>query len=41
MNELNCKMCDEPTTCSEDAVATTCSSCVNEIISGINNVEII
>ena len=33
MNELNCKSCDEPTVCSEEAVAVTCSSCVNEGLS--------
>ena len=41
MNELNCKHCDTPTPCSEEAVATTCSDCVIELISKINNVETI
>ena len=41
MNELNCKHCDTPTSCSEEAVATTCSDCVIELISKINNVETI
>ena len=27
MNELNCKKCDKPTTCDEEAVAITCSMC--------------
>ena len=27
MNELNCKKCDKPTTCDEEAVAITCSLC--------------
>ena len=37
MNELNCKNCETPTTCSEDAVAVTCCDCVNESIFNINN----
>ena len=41
MNELNCKVCEEPTIASEDAVAITCCSCVNESISNLNNVEVI
>ena len=36
MNELNCKNCDNPTTCSEEAVAITCSDCVIELIYNIN-----
>ena len=39
MNELNCKVCEEPTTCSEDAAAITCSSCVNNSISNLNHPE--
>ena len=39
MNELNCKNCEKPTTCSEEAVAITCSDCVTELVSKINNVE--
>ena len=27
MNELNCKKCDKPTACDEEAVAITCSMC--------------
>ena len=27
MNELNCKKCDTPTVCDEEAVAVTCSLC--------------
>ena len=27
MNELNCKNCDTPTACDENAVAVTCSLC--------------
>ena len=27
MIELNCKKCDTPTTCDEEAVAITCSLC--------------
>ena len=34
MNELDCKYCDEPTECGEDAVAVTCSNCVTLLISG-------
>tara|TARA_Y100001963_G_C6561190_1_gene344388 strand:- start:89 stop:214 length:126 start_codon:yes stop_codon:yes gene_type:complete len=41
MNELNCKECNEPTSCSEDAVAVTCSDCVNESIYNLNNVEVL
>ena len=37
MNELNCKNCNNPTTCSEEAVAITCSDCVTELVSKINN----
>ena len=33
MNTLDCKVCDTPTGCSEDAVTVTCSDCVNESIS--------
>ena len=40
MNELECKVCEEPTNASEDAVAVTCASCVNDIISGLNNTEV-
>ena len=29
MNELNCKSCNEPTSCSEEAVAVTCSDCTS------------
>ena len=36
MNELNCKNCETPTTCSEVAVAVTCSDCVVELIYNIN-----
>ena len=36
MNELNCKNCETPTTCSEGAVAVTCSDCVVELIYNIN-----
>ena len=36
MNELNCKMCETPTSCSEDAVSVTCSDCVNESIANLN-----
>ena len=27
MNELNCKKCDKPTVCDEEAAAITCSLC--------------
>ena len=30
MNELECKECNEPTSCDETAVAITCSGCVIE-----------
>ena len=30
MNELECKECNEPTSCDETAVAITCSDCVME-----------
>ena len=30
MNELECKECNEPTSCDENAVAITCSDCVME-----------
>ena len=30
MNTLDCKVCETPTGCSEDAVTVTCSDCVNE-----------
>ena len=36
MNELECKVCEEPTVASEDAVAITCSQCVNESIANLN-----
>ena len=36
MNELNCKNCETPTTCSEEAVSITCSDCVIELIYNIN-----
>ena len=39
MNELDCKVCETPTECSEEAVAITCSDCVIELVSKINNVE--
>ena len=29
MNELECKECNEPTKCSEEAVAVTCSDCTS------------
>ena len=39
MNELNCKVCEEPTMASEDAVAVTCCGCVNESISNLSKGE--
>ena len=30
MNELECKECNEPTSCDENASAITCSDCVME-----------
>ena len=30
MNKLECKECNEPTSCDETAVAITCSDCVIE-----------
>jgi len=30
MNELECKECNEPTSCDENVVAITCSDCVME-----------
>ena len=39
MNELNCKNCDTPTSCSEDAVATTCSDCVIDLLFNVDNSE--
>ena len=30
MSELECKECNEPTSCDETAVAITCSGCVIE-----------
>jgi len=30
MNELECKECNEPTSCDESVVAVTCSTCVME-----------
>ena len=32
MNTLDCKVCETSTECSEDAVAITCSDCVNDSI---------
>ncbi len=29
MNELNCKSCNTPTACSEEAVAVTCHNCTS------------
>jgi hypothetical protein len=37
MNELECKECGTATECSEDSVSVTCSDCVNEKISLLNN----
>ena len=43
MNELNCKKCDTPTTCDEEAVAITCSKCsmldVIGLIEGIGSLS--
>jgi hypothetical protein len=39
MNELNCRECETPTTCSEDATAVTCCNCVNEAINNLNGVS--
>ena len=39
MNELNCRVCEEPTACSEDAAAITCASCVNDAINNLNGVS--
>jgi len=40
MVELNCKKCDKPTTCDEEASAITCSLCsmlgVVELLEGID-----
>ena len=30
MNELECKECNEPTSCDENVAAVTCSDCVME-----------
>ena len=38
MNKLECKKCGTMTNCSEEAVAITCSSCVNEGLDGLVNV---
>ena len=47
MNELNCKKCDTPTTCDEEAVAITCSKCsmldvigLIEVIGSLSDEEI-
>ena len=32
MIELECKECNEPTSCDEDATAVTCSDCVMEVM---------
>jgi hypothetical protein len=40
MNELECKVCNEPTSASEDAVAITCAGCVNDMISVLNDVGV-
>ena len=32
MNELECKECNEPTSCDETAAVVTCSDCVMEIM---------
>ena len=41
MNELNCKKCDKPTACDEEAVAITCSMCsmlgVVELLEGVDS----
>ena len=41
MNELNCKKCDTPTTCDEEAVAITCSMCsmlgIVELLEGMDS----
>ena len=45
MNELNCKKCNTPTTCDEEAVAITCSMCtmnnVFSLLDGIDNPDIV
>ena len=32
MKDLNCKMCDEVTSCSEEAIDVTCSDCITGIL---------
>ena len=42
MIELTCKVCDEETMmCDEGVVNVTCSGCVNDIIIGLNNLEVV
>ena len=45
MNELNCKKCNKPTECDEEAVAITCSMCsmtdVFSFLDGIDNPDIV
>jgi len=37
MVELTCKVCDDTAVaCDEDVVSVTCSSCVNDILMGVN-----
>jgi hypothetical protein len=38
MKDLNCKVCSEVTSCSEEAIAVTCCSCVTDIL--CNNIEL-
>ena len=45
MNELNCKKCNTPTECDEEAVAITCSMCsmtdVFSLLDDIDNPDIV
>ena len=45
MNELNCKKCNTPTRCDEEAVAITCSMCsmqdVFSLLGDIDNPDIV
>ena len=45
MNELNCKKCNKPTECDEEAVAITCSMCsmtdVFSLLDDIDNPDIV
>ena len=37
MKDLNCKVCNEVTSCDKEAIAVTCYKCVTDIM--CNNIE--